>query len=288
MSPKSKQQQKAQKPDRIAVHFDLVRADVSGWLGLKITLKAPDEKKVGGLMEKAKKPAEFFYTVDGSKFTVDVRVGSTKTVLGTGDLNSTKDNPKGREAWVKLYENYDLVTKAELDAWDKAHPDPKVLEGIKSDIRRLKMDIGGDAADHRAIKKFASYDGGERAAGYDVSALLRDWTKEKHASWTHYMTFLDDVDAKKDAKTIFDTYMKDGASYPINLPKKLLDPIEHALANGSAPDFKPARALILKLVNTKFIPPFKKERLGLYVKLLEENAGKLKALEKKLADAGGK
>ena len=287
MSGKSKSQQKAQKPDRIRIQFESVKSDVNKWLGLKITLRQPDEDELGKLMDKTKKPAEFFYTVDGSKFTVDVRVGSKVTVLGTADLNSSKDNPKGRETLVKLQAN-DLVSKAELEAWDKAHPDPKVIDGIKSEISRLEMDMRSDAADRGSINKFSSYDDGGRAAGYDVSALLVEWTKDKHKSWTHYMTFLDDVDKKGDPKAIFDTYMKDGAKLPINLPAKLLDPIEHAIANGTAPDFKAARALILKLVNTKFIPPFKKERVELYDKLLKENAVKLKALKKQLADAGGK
>ena len=287
MSGKSKSQQKAQKPDRIRIQFESVKSDVNKWLGLKITLRQPDENELGKLMDKTKKPAEFFYTVDGSKFTVDVRVGSKVTVLGTADLNSSKDNPKGRETLVKLQAN-DLVSKAELEAWDKAHPDPKVIDGIKSEISRLEMDMRSDAADRGSINKFSSYDDGGRAAGYDVSALLVEWTKDKHKSWTHYMTFLDDVDKKGDPKAIFDTFMKDGAKLPINLPAKLLDPIEHAIANGTAPDFKAARALILKLVNTKFIPPFKKERVELYDKLLKENAVKLKALKKQLADAGGK
>jgi hypothetical protein len=184
-----------------------------------------------------------------------------------------------------LYAN-DLATKKDVDDFANAHPDPRDVAALDSDINRAEWDLRGDTADAKAIAKFNNYDSGERAGGYDVSALLKFWLQEKHQSWVHYVDFINDVDKGEDSKKVFETYMKDGASLPINLPKGVQEPVEHALANGGKPDFAPARKLIVGIVNQKFIPEFKKDRLALYQKDIKANTEKLSALKKKRAAMG--
>jgi hypothetical protein len=58
------------------------------------------------------------------------------------------------------------------------------------------------------------------------------------------------------------------------------------MANGGKPDFGPARKLIAGVVNQKFIPEFKKDRLALYQKNLKADAEKLNVLKKKRAAMG--
>jgi hypothetical protein len=281
MAAKKKLVMKSDDPDRFPVMWDIVNKRVKNHFGIQMKVKEPDKADIAKLMEKAKKPFELSYVVDKSKFSVELQVGSKLEVLGTFDLASEKDVVKRREMLQNLA-NFELVTDAELAAFDKANPDPKVAEAAKSDLRRLEMDLQGDLADRKTIAAFTKYDTGGRAGGWDMTAHLKNWIKEKRPSWLHYIEFVEDVDAGKDAKQTFDHYAKDGAQYPINLPPAIQGPLEKAIAAGNKPDFKPARGLIVKMIDAKFIPPFRKERLALYDKDIKEMAQKLKGLKQKV------
>jgi hypothetical protein len=284
----TKLNRKVDDPDRIPIHWQGVSSMIKKNLAMpNISLKEPDEDKLKPLMEKLKKPAEFWFTREGNKFTVDVRVGPNKTVLGTFDISTEKDRAKQKAIWDGLFAN-DLATRDDVAKFDQAHPDPKDVEALDNEIDRAQMDLNGDTADAKTIAKFHNYDEDDRAAGYNVTALLKYWLQDKHQSWVHYVSFVEDVDKPEDAKKIFDTYMKEGASLPINLPKGVQEPIEHALANDGKPDFAAARKLIVGIVNQKFIPEFKKDRLALYQKDIKEETEKLNALKKKKAAMGGK
>jgi hypothetical protein len=292
MAAKSKLQKKTDDASRIPVFWDIVKALIKRNLGLtKMTLKDPDVAKLQPAMARLKKPAEFWFTVDGNKFTVDVRVGTDKadrTVLGTFDLASEQDIAVRRATFDALFNSFELVDKAQFDAFQKANPDPQALEAAKTEVYRLDMDLKSDKADRKAINAFTNYDVDGRAAGYDVSELMRLWLEEKHQSWVHYVNFIKAVDSGADPKTIFDSYMKQGASSPINLPPKFQTPVERAIANGAAVDLKPARGAVVQIVNAKFIPLFRKERLALYDKDIKEETTKLNAAKKKYTDLGGK
>jgi hypothetical protein len=83
---------KVGKADRIQVNWLGVTSMIKKNFAItNISLKDPDPDKLEPLMTKLKKPAEFWFTREGNKFTVDVRVGPNKTILGTCDLSSEKD-----------------------------------------------------------------------------------------------------------------------------------------------------------------------------------------------------
>jgi hypothetical protein len=281
MAAKKKLVMKSDDPDRFPVMWDIANKRVKAHLGIQMRVKEPDKADVAKLMEKGKKPFELYYTLDKSQFTVELKVGTKVEVLGTFDLASEKDVAKRREVLQNLANN-ELVTDAELAAFDKANPDPKKAEEAKSEVRRLEMDLRHDMGDRKTIAAFTKYDTGGRAGGWDMTAHLKNWIQEKRPSWLHYIEFVEDVDNGKDDKQIFDRYAKDGAQYPINLPPAIQGPLEKALAAGKKPDFKPARALIVKMIDAKFIPPFRKERLALYDKDIKEMAAKLKGLKQKV------
>jgi hypothetical protein len=284
----TKLDRKVDKGDRIQINWQGVSSMIKKNLAMpNISLKEPDQEKLEPLMTKLKKPAEFWYTREGNKFTVDVRVGPNKTVLGTFDISSEKDRAKQKAIWDGLYAN-DLATKEDVAKFDQAHPDPKDVAALDAEIDRAQMDLNGDTADAKTIAKFHNYDEDDRAGGYNLTALLKLWLQDKHQSWVHYVSFIEDVDKPEDAKKIFDTYMKEGASGPINLPKNVQESIEHAIANGEKPDLAAARKLVLGIVNQKFIPEFKKDRLALYQKDLKEETEKLNALKRKKAGMGAK
>ena len=284
----TKLERKVDNADRIEINWQGVSSMIKKSLAMPtISLKEPDPGKLEPLMTKSKKPAEFWFTREGNKFTVDVRVGTNKTVLGTFDISSEKDRAKQKAIWEALYAN-DLASKKDLEDFDKAHPDPKAVEELDDQIHQAEMELNGDVAGCNAVAKFADYDRDEVPGSFNPSSMLRIWVQEKHQSWAHYLTFIEDVDKPEDPKKIFETYMKEGADKPINLPKGVQEPIEHAIANGEKPNFAAARKLILGVVNQKFLPEFKKERLAMYHKVLKEEKEALDALKKKRAAMGSK
>jgi len=284
---KSKMWRRVEKADRIPIHWQGVTSDIKKGVGIQMTLKDPDAKELEAEMAKSKKAAEFYFTVDGNKFIVDVRVGTKRTILGQFDLASEKDAAKRRATLQYLVAN-DLATQSDLDKFNNANPDPKVMESLKSDIYRADMDLKSDKANREILKKWNNYSKEARAEGYNAQALLKEWLKQNRQSWVHYLDFVDAIDAGGDPKTIFDTHMKEGAQFPVNLPPKFQSPVEHDIANGKVPNLKPARDAICQIVNAKFIPAFLKDRIPLYDKSIKELEAKLKELKKRYAAMGGR
>lgn len=279
MPAKSKLQLKSDDPERYPVMLDIVSRRVGNRLGVQLKLTDPGKDAVAERMAKAKKPFELFYVFDKGVFSVELRIGAKTDVLGK--LSIAAQGAKRRAILTEL-ELMELVTKADIEAFDKANPEPVDLDRARSEKRDLEYELQGDVADRKTIAAWKTYDNGGRAGGYDVSALLKLWIQDKKPSWTHYIEFVDDIAAGKDDKQIFDRYVKDGAQYPVNLPPAQQGPLEKAMAAGKKPDFGPARGLIVKLIDTKFIPLFKKDRLALYDKSMKEIALKLKTLNKQL------
>src|SRR2546429_7112271 len=124
----TKMDRKVEKADRIQINWQGVSSMIKRNLAMPgISLKEPDPAKLEPLMTKLKKPAEFWFTREGNKFTVDVRVGPNKTVLGTFDIASETDRTKQKAIWDGLYAN-DLASTKEVEDFEKAHPDPKAVE----------------------------------------------------------------------------------------------------------------------------------------------------------------
>src|ERR1051325_1928540 len=132
----TKLNRKVDQADRIPIHWQGISSFIKKNLAMpNISLKEPDESKLEPLMTKLKKPAEFWFTREGNKFTVDVRVGPNKTVLGTFDISSETDRIKQKAIWDGLYAN-DLASKDDVANFEKAHPDPKDVEALDNEISR--------------------------------------------------------------------------------------------------------------------------------------------------------
>jgi hypothetical protein len=117
-----------------------------------------------------------------------------------------------------------------------------------------------------------------------LSQDFHEWARAHSA--LHYVTFLQDLDAKEDPKAIFEKYLKKGADYPVNLGDPIALEIEKALQSGQPPDFSTAKARVLKVVNTALLPTFKKQKLPGYQKELAHDSAYLESVKKGLKDAG--
>src|SRR2546425_690192 len=95
--------------------------------GVSINPREDDLKKVKEWMEKTKKPAEFLLSFDGTWLTLEVRVGSNKDTMTQFNTAAENDRGKRRATLEKLSKITSVVTQADLDAFDKANPDPTEL-----------------------------------------------------------------------------------------------------------------------------------------------------------------
>ena len=231
-------------------------------LGVTMTMKMPDEKKLQENIDKAKKKARLFITLVGTdKVTLDVRIGSgTPVLIGSVDLTAEKDMAKRREILNNLARKTGLITEKEVWKWQETHYDEVELAFFRGTIQQMEQDQVKFTAQRDMLNKL-SFDGG------GMRHELKEWAAKK--SWKHYIEFVETIDEGATPKKVFDTYVKEGAPQPVNLPAAMRQAIEHALANGQAPNFADARTLIVKMIDVKFISAFKKELLPPIVKEVE-------------------
>jgi hypothetical protein len=250
---------------------------MEGWIGVKVAIpKKPDMAKIAPLMARTKKPAELYATYDGKKLVIEVRVGTAyKQVLGTLDLAAEKDLEKRRDLLKKINaKDKKLVTDQELGKFEMAHPTPDQKNFAQRQLVTLRPEIEKLKA-RQAHLKSLTYD---KCGSEELAKQFQEWVENKH--WGHYLEFLREVDAGADSKKIFDTFIGDGqqaVAKPVNLDAATARKIQKDLAAGKVPDFTAARAQIVKMVDAKFVPAFKKEALA---KVEDE----LKWKEKRLAE----
>src|ERR1035438_3527860 len=122
--------------DKVGSEFDQAdRADfwlqsakkVLNDIGVKMNLKAPDEKKLGDSIKRTKKKAQIYISLDGQKLAVDVRVGSEKFAVASIDLDAEKDVKTHREILENLSRKPKLITEAEVWKWHEKHFDAEEL-----------------------------------------------------------------------------------------------------------------------------------------------------------------
>lgn len=250
-------------------------------VGVTMNLKAPDEKKLAESMKKSKKKAQVYLALDGQKLAVEVRVGSEAFAVASIDLDAQKDVAKHREILENLARKTKLITEAEVWKWHEKHFDAVELSFFAGTIQQMEKDLVDNKKMHDRLSAF-TYDTDDVGLHND----LRDWAR-KH-SWGHYIGFLEDIDHKKDGKKIFDTYAKEGAANPVNLPKPIVAALEHDIATSGAPNYAAARKLIATMVNIKFIGTMKKEQLPAIEKELARLKVRIPVERKKFVEVGGK
>ncbi|MEO6711317.1 MAG: hypothetical protein ABI054_12465 [Planctomycetota bacterium] len=225
-------------------------------LGVAMTLKLPDDKKLQAEIDKAKKKARLYLTLDGtSKLSLDVRIGPSVVLpIGTVNLAAEKDNSKRRNILTNLSQETTLITKDEVWKWQETHYDDVELSFFRGTISEMESDQTKLKAKKEKLDKLTM-------AGDTLRGELKDWASKR--SQKHYIEFVEDIEGGTVAASkIIDTYVKTGAKLPVNLPAAMKQKLEQTLASGGKPDFAPARALISKMIDEKIIAKFKPEMLA--------------------------
>jgi hypothetical protein len=242
------------KADRLRVVWIETAKKLMREVGVSMNMKLPDEKKLQESIDKTKKKAQLFVTLVGTEaLTLEVRVGSASPVqIGKVDLSAEKDMAKRREVLNNLARNTGLITEKEVWKWHDTHYDDVELSFFRGTISEMEINQAKLTAQRDKLDKLSFGSGEMRGA-------LKEWAARK--SWKHYIDFVEDIDDGATPKKIVDTYVKDGASLPVNLPAPMKKKIEDALAAGGAPDFAAARKLIVQLIDVKIVTGLRKEML---------------------------
>jgi hypothetical protein len=249
---------------------------------INMSARKPNGGKIKPLMTD-KKSAEFFVTLDGNKLALEIRVDKKSIeTLGTLDLAAEKDIAKRRAIMQELF-SADLVSDGDWKKFQKTFPSPEEIEEWKSEAYSLGWDIKSDRASIKSLESL-TYDTNDSIANNLKSGGLAEFVKRKH--WEHYLAFVDEIDGGADAKKIYETYVKDGASLPVNLPSSVQATIKKAIDAGSNPDLAPGRKCIVGIINSKFIPEFRKGVLAQWQTELSDKVKKLDELNKKIAGVG--
>ena len=103
----------------------------------------------------------------------------------------------------------------------------------------------------------------------------------------HYLNFVEDIDKATADQTIYDTYVKSGAKLPVNLDGAMKAPIDNAIKTSKV-DWGPARKLVVKLIDAKFIPEMRKDELASAAKELKRLETAIPDKRKEFVKAGGK
>ena len=230
--------------------------------GVSMTLKLPEDKKLQEEIDKAKKKARLFLTLEGtSKLSLEVRIGTSVALpIGSVDLKQEKDFSKTRVLLTNLSQNTKLITKEEVWKWQETHYDETELSFFRGTISEMESDKTKLAEKRAQLDKLTVASGAMRRELKEYAA--------KH-SQKHYIDFVEDIDDGAAASKIIENYVKTGAKFPVNLPAAIKQKLEKTLADGGKPDFAAARADIAKLIDQKIIPKFKAEVLPPIKKELE-------------------
>jgi hypothetical protein len=277
---REKLDQSAKTFDRFEVTLFVVTKHVTNNLGIKLPKPQPDLTKIEQSMTKSRKPAEFFLSLDRDVFSLELVIGSETRILAQVSLAAEKDISKRRAVLQGLAQNTSLVTKADLDAFDKAHPDPRAVADLQKQIEEKKADL----------QRIQFLMGEIKGLTFDHStpALwggLKNWAV-KH-SVLHYLDFIEAIDGQVDAKSIIERYVRKGAQFPVNLHEQVRLALEHEAAAGTPPNFAPARKEIVHAIDSNIIPKYKAETLGVLQKKLDQTTKELAALAHRLKELGG-
>lgn len=267
------------------------RLEIS-WLGMdkritgfKLPIKPkPDFAKLKAMMDKSGKTAEFLLTCRGGKFKVEVHVGSEVVVLATLDLEGESDLVKRREWLQKLRDGTDLVTTADLAAFDKRHPPPPDPVKVKELQDAVKMERGRIKIEQGLIstlpKKFATMNEGLREIGF------KNWGKSKGiAPWIDY---LNAVDAGRDADALVKEFLGPGVSPPLKMRPETRKAIDAAIAAGKKPDLSHLNTELTQLIDSGFVAKFSAEAKKSLETGIKEREVRAKKAEDALKAMGAK
>jgi len=247
------------------------------YMDLGFKAKKPDWKKLAALMKKANKPASYYMTLDGLKYTFEVHVGSKRLVLNKVDFGKLRDERKQRDILRKLSLRTKLVTKEELAKFDEQHADaedgPEAIK-INKEIDRLKNEL----AFMRQTAEAANYRSKTVDKALFMNKEFKAWAARK--GYGAFVSFLIDVDDKRGWSSDVVAFLKLGKK--TGLRESTLRALLKALKDREQPDFTEARKEVARIVNKVMLPKYNKEKMRELTDEMKAHQAKVRALEKKL------
>jgi hypothetical protein len=241
-------------------------------LGMKP--KKADKAKVKAALDKEKKKGEYVLKLDGDVLSFGIRIGGTRFWLAKLDLAAVKDLKKRRDLLFQLENRTDLVTKADLAAFDKQHADPEdsaEAEKMGERIDELKRIIDGA----EMMLGAANYKGKEY---HWSNSELGKWLETK--GFQRYKLFVDEIDNGRPPNGEGAKVLTDRAS---GIKVDTLKAIKAAFDKGDKPDYTQARKEVIAMINSKLIPQYNKEKIAEHQGKIKVAKAEIAALEKRLA-----
>ena len=274
-------------PDLLEDASDNARIMLRGY-GIRPLDKSPftlkDSAKIVDKMKKNKKAAEFVLSYDGRTVAYAVRVGSDSWPIFNFDLSAESDLALRRQWMAKLMKHAQLVTAADLAAFDKVNPtpaDPKEIAELEEKIAVSESTIKSEK-DVKSwyAKKYADFDWGQRRMDF------LEWAKKQ--GFGAYAQFMIGVTDGFQDYAMMKTHVLKGANLPIKLKPATREAMEKAFAANQPVDYTAAKAEVLTIVDGSLMPKFRAVRFKEAEKTVEEETKKVTKLKAELEKLKGR
>jgi hypothetical protein len=246
------------------------------------TLK--DAAKIVDKMKKNKKAAEFVLSYDGRIVAYAVRVGSDSWPVFSFDLSAETDLALRRQWMVKLMKKAQLVSAADLTAFDKVNPtpaDPKEVAELEQQIAVTESVIKSEQdVKNWYAKKYADFDWQQRRLDF------LPWAKKQ--GFEAYAQFMVGVTDGFQDYAMMKTHVLQGASLPVKLKPATREAMEKAFAEKKPVDYSAAKAEVLAIVDGSLMPKFRAVRFKEADKTVESEKKKLAGQKAELAKLTGR
>jgi len=264
------------KPDRLKIFTQVAMKRIRDYGLPGLAVREPDYAKLETAM-KGGKPTAFAIRFANEKFIAEASCGGTVLTMAALDVAKEADHGKRREMIKAIHDRGDLVSGADLAAWDKKNPDPIKLAALKGDVENLKKQVENAGKGITRAKNFNAMKDNER------EYLFRNWMNAK--GYGEYVDFLNEHKYGRDAKDLVEAYLAENAT-----SKKLAisDATRKAAVDAVAQNKKPDLAKAVKEPTEKvdkLVPAYyddiakkTKANLPALKKLLAERVAALKAM----------
>jgi hypothetical protein len=278
---------KVKNPDLLDDASDNARISLRGY-GIRPLDRSPftlkDEAKIKEKMKKGNKSAEFVLSYDGRKVEYFVRVGSdTWPVFGL-DLAAETDLALRRQWMVKLKKHAQIVTDADLAAFDKVNPtpaDPEEVKELESQIAITESIIKSELdVKNWYAKKYADFDWQQRRLDF------LPWAKKQ--GFEAYAQFMVGVTDGFQDYAMMKTHVLKGANLPVKLKPATRAKMEKAFADSKPVDYADAKAEVLAIVDGSLMPKFRAVRFKAAEKTVASEKKKLAKQQAELAKLKGR
>lgn len=264
------------KPDRLKIVVQTFSKRIKDYGLPGLVVREPEYAKLETAM-KGGKATTFTIRFDNEKFIAEASCGGTVLTMAALDTAKESDHGKRRDLIKAIHDRGDLVSGADLAAWDQKHPDPIKLASLKGEVENLKKQVENAGKGTTRAKNFNAMKDNER------ESLFRNWMKSK--GYGEYVDFLNEHKYGRDGKALVEAYLAENATAKkLAISDATRKAVVDAVAQNKAPDLAKAVKELTEKVD-KLVPAYyddlakrTKANLPALKKLLAEKVAALKAM----------